>query len=340
MNDSRIAFKVGVFVFVGAALIALLILNFSKGATLGRSTYTLRVVLPNAAGLKPSADVMMAGVAVGKVTDMKLAEDIKSVDITVKIISSYNKIPKDSQFRVENLGFLGDQYVSIVAPAENGLSRTNEIEYLKNGDTVIGEAQFNVLEAVQSVSGLLNQAKKAVKDLDQAITNVNASALSSETLAHFVMAISNLQVVSERAASAAARAEDLLATNSDAFHVAVDNFEILSGRLTNTAEQLDDIVVNNREDIRTAVKNLTVASDKIKQVATDVQAGKGPVGDLLKDDKMTAQLQSIVSNADAISAEFSTFGSNLNQRGIWAMLWKPKQKETNAPPANRIKVRP
>ena len=340
MNDSRTAFKVGVFVFVGAALIALLILNFSKGATLGKSTYTLRVILPNAAGLKPSADVMMAGVAIGKVSDMKLADDIKSVDVTVKILSSYNKIPKDAQFRIENLGFLGDQYISIAAPTNNGLARTNEIEYLKNGDTVAGEAQFNMLEAVQSVSGLLDQAKKTIKDLDQAITNVNASALSSDTLAHFVVAISNLQVVSERAASAASRAENLLATNSDAFHSAVMNFQVLSARLTNTADQLDGIIVNNRDDIRTAVKNLTVASDKIKQVTSDLQAGKGPIGDLLKDDKMTGQIVSIVRNADAITAEFSRFGSNLNEHGIWAMLWKPKHKETNAPTSERTRVRP
>ena len=42
---------------------------------------------------------------------------------------------------------------------------------------------------------------------------------------------------------------------------------------------------------------------------------------------MSAQIASMVSNASVMAAEFSTFGSNLNQKGIWAMLWKPKHKE-------------
>jgi hypothetical protein len=48
---------------------------------------------------------------------------------------------------------------------------------------------------------------------------------------------------------------------------------------------------------------------------------------------MSAGLASIVSNASTITAEFGAFGSHLNQRGIWAMLWKPKHTETNRPPA-------
>jgi hypothetical protein len=72
---------------------------------------------------------------------------------------------------------------------------------------------------------------------------------------------------------------------------------------------------------------LTVTSEQFKQMALDLAAGKGPAGSLLKNEKINAQLAAIVSNANALTAEFSIFGSNLNQRGIWAMLWKPKPRE-------------
>ena len=84
------------------------------------------------------------------------------------------------------------------------------------------------------------------------------------------------------------------------------------------------------------VTNLTIASDQFKQIALDLEAGKGPAGSLLKDEKINAQMASIVSNANALTEEFSIFGSNLNQRGIWAMLWKPKHKEKDPPPDRAI----
>src|SRR5271157_1057078 len=213
MNDSRFEFKVGLFVFVGVALIALLILNFSKGITLFNPTYKLRVILPNAAGLKPTADVMMAGVPIGKVSSTDLADNGKSVYITVSILARY-KIRKDAQFHIDALGFLGDQYVEVSAPTDTGLAPTNETAYFQNGDSVSGEATFNMVEAVRSISGVVDQARKTMKDLDQAITNVNASALSTNTLAHFVLAVSNLEVVSDRAVDAAGRTEDLLKANT------------------------------------------------------------------------------------------------------------------------------
>jgi ABC-type transporter Mla subunit MlaD len=336
MNDSGFEFKVGVFVFVGVALVALLILNFSKGITLLNPTYKLRVTLPNAAGLKPAADVMMSGVPIGKVTAMELAKDAKTVDITLSILSKY-KIRKDAQFRIDALGFLGDQYVSVSAPADTGLAPTNEAAYFKNGDTVTGEATFNMIEAVKSISGVVDQASRTIKDFDQAITNINASALSTNTLARFVLAVSNLQVVSERAVGAASRAEALLSDNSTALSSAISNFQTLSVRLNDTASDLDQVVLTNRDDVRKVVGNLKVTSEQVKEIALDLQNGKGPVGSLLKSEEMTAQLASVASNAAAMTAEFSEFGRNLNQRGIWAMLWKPKHRETNSEPARGMR---
>lgn len=329
MNDNTgVQFKVGVFVVIGAGLLALLILNFSKGTTLFNTTYKLTLVLPNAAGLKPTADVMMAGLAIGKVTSMELAEDERSVTIKLSIVSKY-KIRKDARFTIEALGFLGDQYISVSVP-DAGSTTPDEIGYLQNGETVHGEGAYNVLAVVQSVSGLIDQAKKTVKDLDQSITNINASALSTNTLAHFVLAVSNLDVVSGKAVGAVGEARDLLAANSGSLTATISNFQALSASLTNTALQLNEIVGTNRADVRRTIDNLTVASGKFKDIASELQAGKGTLGSLLKNDQMSAQLASFVSNANNMTAQFGEFGQHLNQRGIWAMLWRPKHTETNA----------
>ena len=79
MSNSRLEWRVGLFVLVGLLLLAALLIQFSKGAAFFRSTYTIILRSENVGGLKPRADVLMSGVRVGSVTAIDLAPDGKTV---------------------------------------------------------------------------------------------------------------------------------------------------------------------------------------------------------------------------------------------------------------------
>ena len=85
MDKSRLEIKVGLFVFIGLALLAVLLIQFSKGASLFRGTYELRLNASNVGGLQQRAKVLLSGVPVGSVSDIQLADDGKSVTILLKI---------------------------------------------------------------------------------------------------------------------------------------------------------------------------------------------------------------------------------------------------------------
>ncbi len=320
MNESRYAGRVGVFVAVGMVLTALLILNFSQGITLFKSTYKLHIVMPSSAGLKPAADVTMAGVPIGKVIAPELRPDGRSVNINVTILGKY-KIRKDAVWSVKSLGFLGDQYVEITPIL------TSVAPYLKDGDTVEGVAPFDMLDAIQSTAGLLDQARKTVKDLDQAITNINRTVLSDQTLIDFSVAISNFASVTGIAIKTVQGADDLVQSNTPAITAMVTNLEAVSEKFNIMADQLDQIIVTNRGDINDAVKNLRDTTASFKQLAAGLQAGDGLAGSLLKDETMKAQAAALISNANSVAEQFADFGSNLNKNGIWRSLWKPKSPE-------------
>ena len=89
MEKSRLEIKVGLFVFIGLVLLAVLLIQFSKGTSLFRGTYELRLHADNVGGLKPRAGVLLAGVQVGTVSDIQLAPDGKSVTILLKIYKDY-----------------------------------------------------------------------------------------------------------------------------------------------------------------------------------------------------------------------------------------------------------
>jgi phospholipid/cholesterol/gamma-HCH transport system substrate-binding protein len=328
MNESRFASRVGVFVGIGLVLIALLVLNFSKGVTLFHGTYNLRLIMPTVAGLKPSADVMLAGVPIGKVTDTVLQDGGRSVNIKINLLSSY-KIRKDAVFSIDSLGFLGDQYIEVSPPSPE-VAATNNPGFLQDGDTVKGQTPFNMLAAVQSTSDLLDEARKAMKDIDQAVTNVNNTVLSDATLKSFGSAITNLSEVTRIGIQTVQSADDLIQSNSPVITSVVTNLLAVSEKVNLIADQLDAVVTTNSPDIHESVKNLRDTTKSFKQIASNLEAGQGLAGSLLKDQEMQAEAAALVSNANAVAAEFSTFGSNLNQKGVWRMLWKPKHDERSA----------
>src|SRR5882757_613900 len=113
MEKKRLETKVGLFVFLGLALLATLLLQFSKSTSLWRGTYELHLHAVNVGGIKPRAGVLLAGVQVGTVSDIRLDPDGKSVTMDLKIYKEF-PIYHDARFVIEQSGFLGDQFVSVI----------------------------------------------------------------------------------------------------------------------------------------------------------------------------------------------------------------------------------
>src|SRR5579859_2918248 len=100
MSKPRLEWRIGLFVFIGLALLAGLLIEFSKGVTFFRPTYAIYLHSSNVGGLKPSAAVLMSGVQVGTVSDIQLAPDGKSVTMTLRLYKQY-QIHKDAGFIID-----------------------------------------------------------------------------------------------------------------------------------------------------------------------------------------------------------------------------------------------
>ena len=146
MDSSRNATKVGLFVFLALMVIALLLVNFSKGRSLLTPSYRVVIRAENVGGLKAGAAVLVSGVPVGTVEVIELNADGRTVAITTRILKKFT-IYADARFEVEQSGFLGDQYISVV-PTKN------EKEALKDGAVVRAQVPFNLQGAARSAMGL------------------------------------------------------------------------------------------------------------------------------------------------------------------------------------------
>ena len=320
MDKSRLETKVGLFVFIGLALLAALLIQFSKGTSLFRGTYELRLHAGNVGGLKQRAGVLLAGVQVGSVSDIKLANDGKSVTILLNIYKE-NKIYHDARFVIEMSGFLGDQYVSII-PTEN------KDRLLANGDEVNCQEPFDLQEVARSASGFIKRIDETAKKLDDSVTDMRRVVLNENTLTNFSVVVNNMRTFSERAMGTVNDINALIATNGSQINLAVSNVVFFSQELMRLANAAEGVLATNSTEITTAVKNIESSTEVLKSLLSDAQSGKGLAGTMLQNEQLATNVQAIANNLAIAS-------SNLNRLGLWRFLWHHEPLRTNAPTALR-----
>lgn len=217
MSQKKQELKVGVFVLIGLVLVVFLLILFSKGVTF-RPTTTLRLHAQSAGILKAHAPVEMSGVPVGSISEIELQPDAKSVTIFLKIEKRY-EIPKDSRFVIEQSGFLGDQYVSII-PSTNGSAM------LQEGDEVSAEPPFDLQEVARGAAGILRR-------VDDIITDVRREALNETTLSNLSASVAALHQFADAALVTAGNINALVLTNTAPISSALANLNTASASLTN-----------------------------------------------------------------------------------------------------------
>jgi phospholipid/cholesterol/gamma-HCH transport system substrate-binding protein len=327
MNTSRLQWKVGLFVFIGLVLLALLMVQFSKGLSLGRSTYDILLRAQTAGSLKIRSQVLMSGVEVGTVSDIRLAPSGKFVTITLKLYRNY-KVFKTARFAIEQIGFLGDEYVAILPTENTG-------EAFRDGDPAEAEAPFNMLEVARAASGLVKRIDDMAQRLNDTVVDMRQYLLNQETLTNLAVSAANLRLASERAINMVNNLDLLLTTNAPALAGTGTNLSQFSRELISFAERLNGLLATNTPSINQSVKNVESSTATLKSALDQVESGQGLAGALIKNDKVALSLEEISHNLTITT-------SNLNRLGLWGIFWqhKPaKSEETPREPVTSPKAR-
>lgn len=139
MSTRTIEIAVGFFVALGFAALLMLAMQVSNLNSIASSGgYTISAKFSNVGGLKVKSPVKMAGVRIGRVTDVKFDQKTYEAIVSMKIDSRYQKIPTDTSASILTSGLLGEQYIGLEAGAEE--------EYLTEGKSLFLTQPAVVLE--------------------------------------------------------------------------------------------------------------------------------------------------------------------------------------------------
>jgi len=293
--------KVGLFVFLALAALAYMSLQVGRGIFVRGGTYDLTVDFPNVSGLKIAAPVEIAGIEVGKVKDIALAQD--RARVTLQIRERY-PVRADATAVIRTRGVLGDKYVELA----NG---TAEAPALADGGRIVNTGPSagmdDLLEKVgriaddiglvaKSVAGVLG-GPQGEQDLRLTVQSLRDMSVSLNQLVQANMESVNAIVTNMREFTGDLR--QLTGANRQSIQTMVDNFAAASGQLKSSLESMNRVMarlesgqgalgqlINDPkmgEDLKQTVSSLQSVAEKIDQ-------GKGTLGKLVNDDKTGKEL--------------------------------------------------
>lgn len=140
MRSTRtVEISTGLFVLLGFAALFFMVTQITnRELSVDGASYDVTAQFENIGSLKPGAAVSMAGVTVGRVDSITFDQNVYKAVVKMRIASSFNRIPSDSDAAIMTSGLLGGQYVGITAGGSE--------EFLKSGDRIVLVQDALVLE--------------------------------------------------------------------------------------------------------------------------------------------------------------------------------------------------
>lgn len=330
-SDRRTEIIVGLFLFFGLALLAVLIMQFGRFGDRFRHHYPLTLVVDDASGLIKDAEIRMGGAKIGRVADTPQLDNSLKIQIGMDIDDRV-RIPDGSSFRISTASLLGDKLIIVTPPEVTGG------KFYEAGSVIVGGAPSG-LEAIQdNAEHVSRDARKMMKDaevtlqkLDSAVDDIrvstkelgdtmkkiNTSVLSDANIKNIEGTIKNVEQTTATWAKASEELQPALASIREAAAKADTTFAKAGDRI--------DELKPAFERIPNAVGAIESAAQKAGNAIERAEKGEGLLGSLAYDREL---------NTDA-----KTFVRNLKNHGILRYRDKESDLSGENDPRNRFQGR-
>lgn len=177
MKRMDLEFKVGIFVAIGIAVLMSMVFQL-KELKYAQQKYTIKVRFDFANGIEVAAPVRVAGVQVGEVKNIEIAENKEANKTVVDLyvwLDKKVKVEKDSEAFINTLGLIGEKYVEI-------LPGTPGSEVLKPGDTLAGRVSVPIEKLTEKGYEIATGLGDTIKHFNKLVGDPETQAAFKATM--------------------------------------------------------------------------------------------------------------------------------------------------------------
>lgn len=281
--------KIGIIAVAAIVLATMLIIAVGGAAGFSWQRYVLKTKFPDVQGLKSGAVVRLAGVEVGKVSEVAFSG--ADVEVTLEVKEEMQpRITTDSRASIGALSLLGEPIVD-VTPATTGTP-------LKDGEYLQSEpAKGQIADVAENAEQLLAQANDVVRDLRAGKGTVGKLFTDDQLYREFNAFVSSAEGV----ASAIQRGEGTLGQfvrNPAAYRrveAALADLQEMTRRVRAGEGSLGRFLKDEA-----LAKSVTAASSNVESITARLNRGEGTVGRLLTERELYDRINSMAARIDKV----------------------------------------
>jgi len=230
----------------GLILLVLVVITLSRWGQ-ATNTYSFTIRFQQAQGLKEGAVVQVAGVEVGRVSEIRLDPKTNDALVTVRVDRDV-QLYDGYTFAIGVGGIVGERYVDIIPrdrkPSGREVSANTE---------VTGTERPDMNQLVENANDLVVKLTTVTESLDEVV----GSAQNKRNLAG---AIANLNTASASAASFARQLNSSLARNRSTIDTAVVDFQRTTRSAAAFTDSLNAIMARNQQAVDETIANIRQGS--------------------------------------------------------------------------------
>ena len=352
MSDERseLGRKLRVGVFILVALTAFLGMIYALGAKsrLFEAKYTIHAEFSEVGGLSEGATVRLAGVQIGRVSDVHLPEQPGGkVRVDLAIAKRFaNRIRKDSVARIETQGLLGDKIVEITVGTASAPTIGPGEAITSRDPADLGQVVSQGAQTVKDVAALAASLRETAEGLKQSglIEQASATMANARKVSDQVARIVNEVERGKGWANAliyqepvALRQLNGLIASTQRLIDRVERGEGAAGVLTSeqstaaarrlvaAMDRLARVVERPGDDAgvlpallfdpkyKSVVEDLRVVARNFREVSDRLAGGRGTLGALVKDEPGEAGIRKASQDLQAALANLREITEKINE---------------------------
>ncbi len=301
---------VGALTFLGIVLM-ILGYNYLKGNEIFSKNYFYQINFANTTGLYPANSVVINGLEVGRVKEIRLAQDTKNQVIVTISLPKDLKIPEDSKFTIESLDLLGKKAISIV----RGISASNMSEDIIYQGTVPAD-MFSAI--TDQLTPIAEKADKLLVTLDTMINDVHIAIGKGENSA-LKKTMDNVSATLENANKVLGEVSALFAQQKTSIESIIKNADgvmantnEITKKIADNSQSIDNILKNfetlsnkvSQADIENTINSAKTTLEEVSTLLAAINEGQGTLGKIAKDENLYHSIDSTINSLNSLLKDF------------------------------------
>jgi len=276
--------KLGIFIFLGSALLVIAIFVLGNKEALFKSTFTVKTYFQKVEGLRNGAPVRLSGVDVGAVKSINIVgKKATSIEVSMRLLSDVQKfIRKDTEAGIETEGLVGYKFISLHI-------KDSDAEHVTDGGTILAKEPVSFADVIEETQGIMSYTKDMTKNLSEIVAKINAG---EGTLGKIL-------------------------NDDELYYAAAQITESARSSMDSITMDLRDVVAIFDEMGRRmgdVVTRVNSAVGSVDTIMLNLREGKGVVGALLVEgNPEDTTITSIISNIKEITDEAKIATAKLNE---------------------------